>query len=638
MDRPISRRDFLDGVALTALAGYTAGHADGLADGHTGTGRAPRPTAAETADHPPAFQGLRGDTPHAVGTGHALRDGRFWEHAGTPEDTGERYDLVVVGAGISGVTAAYLWWRADPGARILILDGHDDVGGQARRTEFPSGAGPGTVAGYGGSPYLPAALTPEAEALLRDLGVAIRRPADAPPREGVFCDRETFGRAERLVLPGPHPEDWIADLPMAPAAKADLARLVTDPPDWFPGLDDDAKKERLAALTYPAFLRDVCRVHDDVAKFYRTSPCRDRACHADTLTALDAWAHARHTPGAHTYPGFTGLALDPTAPSRYNSPGLKKTWHAGPAIQYFPDGNHTLIRLMLARMLPTALDRPVPDHTPHGHARSDDVRLDYGRLDLPGARVRVRLSSLAVLVREAPPGTAGRDRTAPVTVAYFDDERVRTVRAGAVVMACWHGMIPYLVPGLPPDQRTALAQAVRTPIVYATVRLRHARPWHQAGADRVRFTGAYWAHAELSPTAHRDPDAPVSAHLLHLAARPGLPPAEAAAAGRRDLIATPYAHLEYTVREQLTRLLSPHGFDPARDIEGLTVNRWGHGRPIEPTPLFAPSYPDGPFPSETATRPFGRVAFAGSDATLTPTPDASITAAHHAVTALRALT
>lgn len=303
---------------------------------------------------------------------------------------------------------------------------------------------------------------------------------------------------------------------------------------------------------------------------------------------------------------------------------------------------------MLTHMLPPTHHPPAPNHDRPDHPRPynrrrapippDHVRLDYSRLDLPGARVRVRLSSLAVLVREAPPRTAGRDRSAPVTVAYFDDERVRTVRAGAVVMACWHGIIPYLIPDLPPDQRAAFAQAVRTPIVYATARLRHARPWHQAGADRVRFTGAYWAHAELAPTAHRDPDAPISAHLLHLAARPGLPPAEAAAAGRRDLIATPYAHLEYTVREQLTRLLSPHGFDPARDIEGLTINRWGHGRPIKPTHLFAAPYPDAPSPSGTATRPFGRIAFAGSDATPTPTPDASITAAHQAIAALRTST
>jgi spermidine dehydrogenase len=258
-------------------------------------------------------------------------------------------------------------------------------------------------------------------------------------------------------------------------------------------------------------------------------------------------------------------------------------------------------------------------------------RFDYGRLDLPGNRVRVRLSSPVVLTRnDGPHGAASS-----ATVGYFDGERVLTVRAGAVVLACWHGMIPYLVPDLPPDQGSALRQAVRTPVVYTTVRLRDRRCWQRAEVDRVRFTGAYWAHAELASRAAGGPHDPVNVHLLRVASKPGLPPRAGAVAGRHELIATPYGHLEYSVREQLTRLLGPYGFDPVRDIDGLTVNRWGHGRALEYARPFDGFYPDGPFPADTARRRFGRIAIAGSDAVPGPGADAAITSACRAVDDLR---
>jgi spermidine dehydrogenase len=347
-------------------------------------------------------------------------------------------------------------------------------------------------------------------------------------------------------------------------------------------------------------------------------PCRDRACRSDALSALDAWAAARAAPGGHVYPGFGGLGLDASRPSRHNSPGVIRGWDAGPEVQYFPEGNHALVRMMIGRMIPGLAD-----------ARD---RFDYGRLDLAANRVRVRLSSPVVLARND--GADGAASSA--TVGYFDGERVRTVRAGAVVMACRHGVIPYLVPDLPPDQGAALRQAVRAPVVYTTVQLRHWRCWQRAGVGRVRFTGAYWAHAELSPRAREgaaDPDEPINVHLLHVAAKPGMTPRDGAAAGRRELIATPYGYLEYSVREQLARLLGRHGFDPARDIEGLTVNRWGHGRALDYAPRDGPS--SGPGPAESARRRFGRIAIAGSDSVPDASADAAITSACRAVDELQ---
>lgn len=621
MDQDISRRDFFDGVAAVAACA-----ALGSFTRHSAAGR-PGGSPAVRA------QGLQGDTPEAIGVAHALRDGRFWARAGAPEPTGESYDLVVVGAGISGVTAAYTWVRRNPGTRVLILDNHDDVGGHARRNEFHPAGRDGPLIGHGGSRslYAPSVWSADGRDLLAALGV------DAGDRldpglypglrmyDGVFCDRETFAR-DRLVALRPErtTAEWVAELPIAAQAKKDLVMLYDDPPDWFPGLPDERKKERLAGLTYAGFLRDVCRVHPDAVKFCQTMPNATWAYGSDALGAIDAWAGADR----FTYPGFAGLKLDGSKPSAYNSPRVTRNWAADDAEVYcFPEGNQALVRMMVGRMVPGFA----------GTTSMEEITtttFDYGSLDRPGNRVRLRLSSTVVLVRnDEPPGTA-----TSATVGYFDGHRVRTVRAGAVIMACWNMAIPHLVEDLPAEQKEAMRQAVKMPLVCATAQLRGWRAFRDAGIWRARFTGAYWVTAELAPPVSigsyrcpSGPDEPINVHLVHTPAARGMAPRDAAVAGRRALSGTPYGALEYGVREQLARLLGPWGFDPARDIEGLTVNRWGHGHAPEYARPWDAFYPDGPFPADTARRRFGRIAIANSDSVPGADADAAVSAAYRAV-------
>ncbi|MEU0563782.1 FAD-dependent oxidoreductase [Nonomuraea sp. NPDC005983] len=635
MDRPISRRDFFDGVAMVASAALLAG-------GRSGSGgTTSSATTAQAAGAPAGLTGLQGGTPAALGVPHALRDGRFWQYAGTPEPTGESYDLVVVGGGISGVSAAFEWLRREPGARVLILDNHDEIGGHARRNEFhPEGRG-GPLVGYGGSQSIeaPSAWTPEGKAVLERLGVDLARfdgyfDRDLYARhgchDGVMCDRETFS-ADRLIryAPGVTAEEWVGSLPIAEQARRDLLRLYTSPPDWFPGLSRERKEERLAGLTYSAFLLDVCEAHPDVERFCRTMSSDEWAYGTQAFGAIDAWGSA----SGWDYPGFQGLGLDPGRPSRFNSPSLKKAWGARDLdVHHFPEGNQALVRMMLGRMIPGFA----------GSATMDGVTtaaFDYGRLDRPGNRVRFRLSSPVVSVRND-----GRPDTATTaTVGYFDGHAVRTVRAGAVIMACWNAVIPYLVPELPAEQKQALSRAVKMPLLYATVQLRDWRAWQRAGVRRARWTGAYWCVTELDHpvsvpgySCPREPGQPVLAHLVAAPCQSELGPAEGAVAGRRALLRTPYSHLEYTVRDQLTRLLGADGFDPARDIEAITVNRWGHGYAPEYCRPWNRFYPDGPFPAETARRRFGRIAVANSDSVPAAYADAAITAAHRAVAELSA--
>ena len=132
MGRPITRRDFVNGVAAAGAGTLASAWLPGL----------PRDSALSTPAqdapgyYPPALTGMRGSADGSFETAHALRDGDYWTTAPRPVDTKETYDLVVVGGGISGLAAAYFYRRRAPSARILVLDNNDDFGGHARRDEF----------------------------------------------------------------------------------------------------------------------------------------------------------------------------------------------------------------------------------------------------------------------------------------------------------------------------------------------------------------------------------------------------------------------------------------------------------------------------------------------------------------------
>lgn len=591
MDRPIPRRDFLDGMVLAAGA---------LAMPWRGG-------EAQTAAYPPALTGLRGSTDDAYQVAHRLRDGAVDPAWSRPRPTGERYDLVVVGAGISGLAAAHFYReRVGTRARILILDNHDDFGGHARRNEFTVGGR--TLIGYGGTQTIdtPGSYSAASTGLLADLGIDLGRFDTAFDGEfntrfglghGYFFDKETFGE-DRLVAEA-EGDSWrsvVDRFPMDPYAKGTIIRLYESTTDHFPGKSQEEKKAALLSISYLDYLTRHGLVAERALPFFQRLTHDLYGVGIDAINALDC--------ASLGFPGFEGLGLDGVPFPRQGRSSYRTVDE--PYIHHFPDGNASIARLLVRRLIPGS----VPGST------MDDVvtaRANYGALDRSGGRVRLRLSSTVVHVAEG---------SGEVTVSYVRGSEAESVTAGHCVLACWHGVIPHLCPSLPAPQREAMRYGAKVPLLYTNVALHNWRAFAAAKVSEIKAPGnAYWLNASLdypvSMGRYRfaaSPDDPILVFMERTPCKPGLPERDQHRAGRYELLATPFATFEREVRSQLGRMLGAHGLDPARDIAAITVNRWSHGFTYEYNALFDPAWAPGQAPNEIARRPFGRITIANADA------------------------
>ena len=642
MDRAITRRDFLNGIAIGI--GGLAAHSwlDGF-DAHA-FGESAQDAAGY---YPPALTGMRGSHEGSYEVSHALRDGRFWSAAGPPVSTGESYDLVVVGGGISGLAAAYFYRaRTSGAAKILILDNHDDFGGHAKRNEFRPGgklwiANGGTAGIDSPFPYSKEALDLmlkigiDTPALAGESSKAADRSVYGGLQSSFFFDKETFG-ADRLVVGAPSAgrgsrggaplatwKEFLAKTPLSSDAQQAIARLETDHVDYMPGLSSAEKKDRLSRMSYKDFLLDVVKVPRDVIPFYQTRTHGLYGIGIDAVGALECWAYH--------YPGFDGMNLDPAANGRLS---FTAKGDATPKPDYnfhFPDGNASVARLLVRALLPDALP---------GKTAQDSVlaRVDYSTLDRAASPIRIRLSSTVVRVRHV--GAPGAAKG--VEVAYGRDKKVYSTTAKSVVLACWNGMIPYLCPELPEAQKQALKYGVKVPLVYTSVALKNWTAFKTLGINGASSPGMYHNGVRLemptviggyNPTP-ASADDPMIVRMTRTPCKPGLPARDQHRAGHVDLLTTPFSTFERNIRDQLARILSGGGFDPARDIDAITVNRWPHGYAYEYNPLWDPDWKPGEAPCEIGRRPFGRIAIANSDAAAAAYTDQAIDQAYRAVSEL----
>jgi spermidine dehydrogenase len=629
MHHAITRRDFLNGVAVS-VAGLWAGACD--------WGAAPAEAQNAPGYYPPALMGMRGSHDGSYAVAHSIRDGTFWKTAGRPIDSGESYDLVVVGAGISGLAAAH-YYRARVGnaARILILDNHDDFGGHAKRNEFRVGGRLLLANGGTQSIESPFPYSTQSHALLSALGIepaVLEAKCDDQHRydglEGAaFFDRETFG-VDRLVVGMPgrggdgeravHSPTWsafAAKTPLSPAAQRDLVRLWESTAEHMPGLSSAEKKDRLTQMSYRDFLVKVLGMHEEIVKFMQKATHGLYGIGIDAVPALDCWSIG--------FPGFRGLALDPKGPGGRLSYTARGSFTDDYSF-HFPDGNASVARALVRSLIPSAIP---------GATAEDLVTapVDYSQLDR--GPLHLRLSSTVLRVRHASPGEA--------EVTYGRESKAYTVRAKSVVMACWNMMIPYLVDELPAEQKTALHYGVKVPLVYTQVALRSWTAFKKLGMHRVTSPGMYHSSMALSEpidigayaTAHT-PEEPIVLHMLRTPCQPGLSARDQQRAGHAELLATPFATFEHQIRDQLGRVLGAGGFDPDHDITGITVNRWPHGYAYEYNPLWDPDWPPGQSPCEIGRKRLGRIAIANSDAAAAAYTDVAIDQGYRAVDELLA--
>ena len=598
----ITRRDFLDGIALTIGAGFAP---------ETVTG-----SDVPRVGYPPGLTGLRGQHDGSFEVAHTMPfDGKRYRVGGLPVE--EEYDCIVVGAGISGLAAAH-YYRARFGtdARVLILDNNDEFGGHARRNEFRHGDR--LLIGYGGSEALQSPETnfsPTVNALMRELGVdtaRFRRYFDQQLYPGLglsrasFFDRERFG-ADRLVTGDP--TDWVSDdiprdrrngrsleafigdFPMSAESRRQLLELHTSGRVDLARLPDDAaRQDYLSRISYTDFLRRDWGLSDEAVAYFDGRTRDFFGLPPSLLPALGC--------GLYAYPGFAGIRMpvDEQAAAEL----------AEPYVYHFPDGNASIARLLVRKLVPAAIPGGSMDDVVLATAR-------YQELDRPGNRVRIRLMSTVVRV-------VNDDGRVEVGVISNADRTLHRLRARHVVLACFNMLVPYVMGGLPGTQAAALRRNVKMPLVYSNVLVRDWRAWQRLGVHEIYGVASFHCRVKLDyPVSMggyrcaRDPAEPIVLHLVHVPSVPGIAdPRAALRAARQLFLERRFADYETAIRTDLTRMLGPGGFDAGRDVLAITVNRWSHGYSWGTNPLVD-DWEEHEEVIETARRRVGRVTIANSD-------------------------
>ncbi|KAB7741858.1 NAD(P)-binding protein [Nostocoides sp. F2B08] len=673
--RPITRRQFLDGMAIGAAGLAAAAASPGMTGAQAAVMSRPiPPQPIPPGYYPPRSTGITGQ-PDGVIDGIVQIDGfpnptDVHDASGGPGikrpafNTGETYDVVIVGAGVSGLAAAkYYRDRFGPDAKILLVDPLPDFGGHAHRNEFltPNAATGSDVLMLrtGGAVNLDSPYTwsetsgafldvPPSDAaldILDYLGVDLTA---FPSTSGPGTPTATYGLAGYLLFPR---EEWGSDsvqrvrglpgesnteagwqafvdrLPYSQAAKDAIVRIQTDTTtDWIalkhgPGMTPEQRVHLLTTISYKQWLMDYLGAPEEAIREYQRGSHSLLGAGAQVTSAVDNWLLER--------PGFSeALGLpDPTGLADNGFPGIGRTpqmgWRSGtnlPGSRAWPDGNASVARLLVSRLIPQTF--------PDGQPNVENVvtaRCDYTRLDQSGSPVRLRLNSL--VYRVIPGGARG----GIAKVEYQDTRTGGThfVHARHVIMACWHRVTAQVVQGLPRQQVEDLSYARKVPLIYARASLNNWQAFADSAVSSIspRGNSQLWDSINLTmgqrfgsvygPTPN-SPDQPAILNFnLVATGHDTTPQLGAYEVGRQKLLELSFEELEAGLYDMIDRTVNARGgdFDPERDVDEIMINRWNYGYAHELTSLWDPSL-YGPYadqPQRRAIAPFRNITIANSD-------------------------
>ena len=593
----ITRRDFLNGTQV-AIGGSLFMPSQNL----FGTSSFSLPNDY----YPPALTGLRGSHDGSWEVMHSKVLGKQWKKSKYEE----KYDLVIVGAGISGLSSAYHYKKTHPQAKILLIDNHDDFGGHAKRNEFEVNGE--TRIGYGGTEAIdtPSSYSQEAKSLIKEIGIDVEKFYEAYDQslysslglgKGILFDSNSFSE-ERLVT-GYNKVPWkefAEKTPMTQKAKDDLVRIWTEKKDYLPILSDEEKYELLKNLSYYDFLKDYVKVDQQILEIFRRWGMSFWCVGIDEVPCTLIQNYDGGMPG-----------LDYT---------LKRSGYRGdePYIFHFPDGNASVARLLVRALIPGS----VP-----GSSMEDVVlaKVNYSLLD-GDSTTKIRLNSTVVDVSHT-------NNSSAVDITYVRKHDVHTIRADKCILACYNSAIPYLCSELPKKQVDGLKYNVKIPLTYTKVMIPSWKVFADLGLDFVYYTDAFYKQVELAyPVSigeykfNKSPDGSMVLHMCHSHHSKDIKGPDQWREGRRRLLSTPFSVYEGHVKDQLDSALGGGGFDSDRDISAITVNRWPHGYSYSNDLIWEPDWENEESkPWVIGRQQYGRISIANSDAGASADTNSAIT-------------
>jgi len=606
LDARITRKDFLNATLVGAGGLLLSAVAPGIARA------AARSTRQSGTDDWTGFGGVgdyarsNGNTKAVLDAAHRVRDGVYQTIPRNAGDTGEFYDVIVVGGGIAGLAAAYTITKSGGGGKTcLILENHPIFGGGAKQNEFLVNGvrlvGPQASNQFGVPSATGTSITSES---WKDFGLprsfayqeidpeagGLRIPLDnyahmdgvneTQVDVGYFFDARSGGASKPMWLRNIWAND-LADAPFSPEVRADLLR-------WRKTSGDTTEdfRRRLDTMTYAQYLEHELKLQPEVTAFIAPVVGLINGAGPDAVSAFAA--------------------------SQIGMPGVARVRSAtGPLPQSFPGGNSAFARHFVKYLVPAGISGPAGLEGVH------NGRVDFAALDRKGQAARIRVGTTVVRVEHAKSAADGEH----VRVAYEQGGRVYMTRARAVVMAAGGAMARAVLADLPDDVRAAYSTFQHAPALVVNVALTNWRFLEKLGAPCARWFDDDFGFScnirrpmitgSAKPAPMRSSDPAVLTFYMGLYA-PGKSTAEQVATGRKRLLETSYADFERLIRRHMTRLFESGGFDARRDIAGIVLNRWGHARVVQP-PGFYYGTNGQPAAREVVAKGYGRVAIGHSE-------------------------